>query len=87
MLAAAVVLTAALSGSAAQPSAFTSQPPPHRTFLGEISADVQYTVFNLRDDLVDVATSPLHAPELVESGGLLRRPGFYYTLLASPESE
>ena len=45
--------------------------------------DLHYSGNNVLEDAQDVIKSPLHIPEAVESGGLLRRPGPYLTLLGA----
>ncbi|HYA35623.1 MAG TPA: phosphatase PAP2 family protein [Candidatus Binataceae bacterium] len=46
-------------------------------------SDLKWTINNLEADAEDIATSPLHIPDLFKSDGLLRRPEFYYTLLGA----
>ena len=45
--------------------------------------DLHYSGNNVLEDAQDVIKSPLHIPEAVEPGGLLRRPGPYLTLLGA----
>src|SRR5512137_17433 len=52
-------------------------------YAGEVWSDVRYSANNFEADIEDVVTSPIHLPQLFERDGLLRKPAFYYTVLAS----
>lgn len=57
--------------------------PPRRSVRDRLVDDLHYSANNVLEDVQDVIESPLHIPETVEPGGLLRRPGPYLTLLGA----
>ena len=53
------------------------------SFGSLLGSDFHFIANNGEADAENVATSPLHIPDLWASDGLLRKPAFYYTLLGA----